>query len=245
MTATTAWGLDAVKRRSATDHVREQLRSAILAGRIGPREPLPEVALATSFGTGRSAIREALRQLVQEGLVVSEVNRGARVRALSTDDVVDVYRARDAIETAAVTCVAARRPAPADLEPLHMALGVIADACASSGEHVPSPELIAADLDFHRALVALADSPRLSRAYEPLAAESQMLLNWHPTYAPTSYVDDHRTLLDALTDGDGDPAAAVHEHLRLSRELILEEAARYADRLDRTPRLLDGEEPSS
>lgn len=245
MAAIGAWGLDVVTRRSATDQVREQLRSAILAGRIGPTEPLPEVALATAFGTGRSAIREALRQLVQEGLVVSEVNRGSRVRALSTDDVIDVYRAREAIETAAASLAAARRLTLTELEPLRAALGRIGDACADSGERAPSPELIAADLDFHRALVALADSPRLSRAYEPLAAESQMLLNWHPTYAGTSYVDDHRNLLDALAAGDGDPTSAVREHLRLTSELILEEAVRYADRLDHTPRLLDGDVPGS
>ena len=72
----TKWGLGSVERRSTTDQVLHELRTAILAGRIKPREQLPEVALAQTFGTGRSAIREALRQLVQEGLVVSELNRG-------------------------------------------------------------------------------------------------------------------------------------------------------------------------
>lgn len=65
-----------------------QIRDAILSGRIKPREQLPEAALAQTFGTGRSAIREALRQLVQEGLVVSEINRGARVRPITTGDVI-------------------------------------------------------------------------------------------------------------------------------------------------------------
>ncbi len=87
-----------------------ELRAAIVAGRIPPREPLPEAALAQTFGTGRSAIREALRTLVQEGLVVSELNRGAWVKPLSTEDVIDVYRARTAIEVAAVE----RRPRARD-----------------------------------------------------------------------------------------------------------------------------------
>src|ERR1700761_8996212 len=67
-----------------------------------PCEPLPEAALAQTFGTGRSAIREALGKLVQEGLVVSELNRGAPVRPISRDDILDVYLAREAIEVAAV-----------------------------------------------------------------------------------------------------------------------------------------------
>ena len=58
--------------------------------------------------------------------------------------------------------------------------------------------MIAADIDFHRELVALAGSPRLSRAHEPLAAESQMLLNWHPVYSVSDYASDHQRLLDAL-----------------------------------------------
>ena len=76
---TTHWGLATVERRSTTEQVLQELRAAIIDGRIGPRAPLREVALAEAFGTGRSAIREALSALGQEGLVVSELNRGTWV----------------------------------------------------------------------------------------------------------------------------------------------------------------------
>ena len=114
---TPSWGLGTVERRSTTDQVLHELRAAILAGRIKPQEALPEAALAQAFGTGRSAIREALRHLVQEGLVVSEINRGARVRPISTEDVIDVYRVRTAIEMAAVTALL-ERPGAIDPAPL-------------------------------------------------------------------------------------------------------------------------------
>lgn len=228
--ATTAWGLGTVERRSTTDQVLHELRTAIVSGRIRPCEPLPEATLAQAFGTGRSAIREALRHLVQEGLVVSELNRGAWVRPLSTEDVVDVYRARAAIEEAAVR-VAQQRRDPCDLSELRAAQERICATCgATNGDEAPSQELIAADIDFHRALVARAGSPRLSRAHEPLAAESQMLLNWHPVYPISDYASDHQALLDALLDGGG-AAEAVRAHLSLTVELILEEAERYASRL--------------
>ena len=58
--------------------------------------------------------------------------------------------------------------------------------------------LIGADVDFHRELVALAGSPRLSRAHETLAAETRMLLRHHPAYPAADYVGDHTRLLDAL-----------------------------------------------
>jgi DNA-binding GntR family transcriptional regulator len=225
------WGLGSVERRSTTDQVLHELRAAILAGRIRPRQQLPEVALAQTFGTGRSAIREALRQLVQEGLVESELNRGAWVRALDTEDVIDVYRARAAIETAAVRA-ALEGPRPLDLDALERAQERIRVACgACDGSEAPSHELIAADIDFHRDLVALAGSPRLRRAHEPLAAESQMLLNWHPVYSVSDYASEHEELLDAIRGTDPDAAEVVRHHLMLTVDLILQEAKRYASRL--------------
>ena len=237
MAAHTAWGLETVERRSTTEQVLRELRAAILAGRIKPQEALPEVALAQALGTGRSAIREALRQLVQEGLVVTEINRGARVRSISTEDVIDVYRARAAIETAAVAALLERDDA-VDAAPLQQAQQRIRDACPADCSEAPSQELIGADIDFHRALVAMAGSPRLSRAHEPLAAESQMLLNWHPVYAVSDYVADHQKLLDAVSARDTAAAEVVGAHLQLTVDLLVAETTRYADRLARTESLV-------
>ena len=226
----TAWGLGTVERRSTTDQVLHELRAAILAGRIKPTEQLPEVALAQAFGTGRSAIREAIRQLVQEGLVITEINRGAHVRPVSTADVIDVYRARTAIEVAAVTALL-EHPDDVDIAPLRAAQQRIGGLCTSDGNGSPPPELIAADIDFHRVMVSLAGSPRLSRAHEPLAAESQMLLNWHPVYSSSDYVADHQQLLAAIEDRDPAAGDVVRAHLVLSVSLLVEEASRYAHRL--------------
>ncbi len=217
-------------RRSTTDQVLVQLRAAILAGRIKPEEQLPEAALATAFGTGRSAIREALRQLVQEGLVITEMNRGARVRPVSEADVIDVYRARSALEVAAVG-VLLEHADDIDVESLRCAQRGIEDACPTDCSETPSRELIERDIDFHRAMVALAGSPRLSRAHEPLAAESQMLLNWHPVYPVSDYAGDHQTVLAAIESRDPAAGDVVRDHLELTVDLIVAEARRYADRL--------------
>jgi DNA-binding GntR family transcriptional regulator len=219
--------LATVERRSATEHVLQELRAAIIDGRIGPRAPLREVALADAFGTGRSAIREALSALVQQGLVVSEHNRGTWVRQLSCADVIDVFRARTAIEAAAVSAAVER--GGYDLAPVREALSELRTVCDRDGMECPSQALIAADIDFHRTLVALADSPRLSRAHEPLAAESQMLLNWHPVYSGSDYVDDHQRVLDAFHRDD--PVAAIRDHLRLSEQLIVPVVEHYSSRL--------------
>jgi DNA-binding GntR family transcriptional regulator len=219
-----AWGLSVVARRSTTDQVLQELRAAILTGRIRPEEPLPETVLARTFGTGRSAIREALRHLVQEGLVLSEINRGARVRSIEIEDIIDVYRARTAIEVAAVREVVQRREG-LDLGALREAQQRIRKASPPDVSDAPSPELIAADMDFHREMVALAGSARLIRAHEPLAAESQMLLNWHPVYSLSDYVTDHQQLLDAIEGHVPDAEEAVRKHLQLSADLIVQEAS--------------------
>jgi DNA-binding GntR family transcriptional regulator len=231
------WGLGTVERRSTTDQVLHELRAAILAGRIKPQEQLPETTLAQAFGTGRSAIREAIRHLVQEGLVVTEINRGARVRPISIDDVIDVYRARTAIEVAAVGAVLERGEA-VDVSPLRTAQQRIRRTSPANGSEAPSQELIAADIDFHRAMVRLAGSPRLSRAHEPLAAESQMLLNWHPVYSLSDYVADHQQVLDAVQTRASDAGDVVRAHLQLTIDLIVQEAGRYADRLASTESLV-------
>ena len=192
---------------------------------MSPGESLPEASLAKAFGTGRSAIREALRHLVQEGLVISELNRGARVRDLDTDDVVDLYRTRAAIEVAAVTIVLERTDRN-DVAQLQAAQQRIRDASHAGGQQAPPPELIAADIDFHRVMVGLANSARLTRAHEPLAAESQMLLNWHPVYSLSDYVADHQQLLDAIETRDPRAVQRVRAHLELSSELIVGVARR-------------------
>ena len=105
------WGLGAIDRASTTEQVLQELREAIIDGRIAQGDALREIALAQTLGTGRSAVREAIRQLVQEGLVDYELHRGAFVRVMSLADRLDVYVAREAIEAGVVRLVVeASRP---------------------------------------------------------------------------------------------------------------------------------------
>jgi DNA-binding GntR family transcriptional regulator len=224
-----SWRLSSVERASMTEQVLRELREAIIEGRIPQGEPLREVSLAGSLGTGRSAVREAIRQLVQEGLVDYEPHRGAMVRVMSLDDRLDVYVAREAIEAGA-----ARRildSAPPDLSDLKAALDDLRASVHDDEDRI-TDSMIDADLAFHQELVRLAGSPRLTRAHETLAAETRMLLRHHPTYPWSSYVTDHAELLDALERRDPATPELVAAHLRLSAELIAGELE--ADRKERT-----------
>lgn len=232
MASSQAWGLTAVERRSTTDHVLAELRAAIVSGRIGPLEPLRETALARTLGTGRSAIREAIRHLVQEGLVEYELNRGAYVRVLTVHDSDDVYLAREAIEVSAVR-VALERDESLDLAGLEAALDRLRRAAQETRDDEPAGAgLIAADLDFHREMVRLAGSPRLSRAHETLAAEAQMMMHHQPIYPPSDYAADHGVLLDAIARRSPAAPDLVRDHLRLSAKLIAGEIARAVGESD-------------
>src|SRR5215212_5754834 len=116
-----SWRLSSVERASMTEQVLRELREAIIEGRIPQGEPLREVPLAGTLGTGRSAVREAIRQLVQEGLVDYEPHRGAFVRIMSLADRLDVYIAREAIE-AGVARLAVEASAAPDLSALRAAM---------------------------------------------------------------------------------------------------------------------------
>src|SRR6202165_4723685 len=76
----------------------DALRDGILTGRYAPGTRLVQEDLAVAFGISRIPLREALRRLEGEGLVVISPNRGAIVRPLSPKDVVDLYDLRLALE---------------------------------------------------------------------------------------------------------------------------------------------------
>ena len=217
------WQLEAIDRASTTEQVLQELRDAIIDGRIAQGDALREVPLASAFGTGRSAVREAIRQLVQEGLVDYELHRGAFVRVMSLADRLDVYVAREAIE-AGVARLVVHAAEPPDLSSLRAAMEGLR-AAAFEHDRV-TDAMIEADIGFHEELVRLADSPRLTRAHQTLAAETRMLLRHHPTYPWSDYVGDHERLFDAIERRDRLAPDLVIEHLRLSARLIGDELDR-------------------
>ena len=219
-----SWNLPTVERTSTTEQVYASLRRAIIEGEIPEGSRLGEVRLANMLGTSRSTIREAIRHLVQEGLVESKLHRGAFVAALSLVDRLDVYVAREAIEVWAATWLI-EQDDEIDLHPLEEAMVELREAAV--GADRPTERVIAADIRFHRELVRLPGSPRLVRAYETLAAEARMLLRHHPQYPWQSYVADHEVVFDALVRRDPRAPQLVAEHLRMSVELIGEEIAAH------------------
>ncbi|MFF0496279.1 GntR family transcriptional regulator [Nocardia aobensis] len=211
-----------VNRQSTAEMIADRLRTAIMHGTVAPGTQLVEADLATQFDVSRGPVREAMQRLVSEGLLHSVRHRGIFVIELSLDDVVDIYRARTAIEGGALDLIldGRREIAYAALETS------VADmqACAARGDATGVTE---SDHSFHQALVTSADSPRLVRAARTLLIETRMCLGaLQTTYTDLGeQVREHIALREAIA---ADPPDHVRRlltgHMRDAVERLREQA---------------------
>jgi DNA-binding GntR family transcriptional regulator len=195
-----------VNQQSTAEMIADRLREAIMRGALAPGAQLGEADLATSFGVSRGPVREAMQRLVQEGLLFSIRNRGIFVIELTTDDVVDIYRARTALEGGALDLIldGRRDLAYVALLPSVTAMRRTADAGDAAG-------VSDADQAFHEALVTAADSPRLVRAARTLLIETRMCLGALQTTYPDlrEQAREHVELHEAIGSGPPERARAL------------------------------------
>jgi DNA-binding GntR family transcriptional regulator len=90
------------QQRSTPGLVADAIRLAIVRGQLAPGQPLGQQELARQFGLSRAPVREALRQLEAEGLIVSYPHRGAVVAVLTPEDVEEVFLIRHSLESTAL-----------------------------------------------------------------------------------------------------------------------------------------------
>ena len=96
------------ERRVFREEIREHLIDDILSGRLAPGSKIVETRLAQQFGVSQAPVREALRDLELFGFVVSSPFRGTQVRKISTDDLLEIYPIRAALEGVAARAAATR-----------------------------------------------------------------------------------------------------------------------------------------
>src|SRR5207302_10452616 len=150
-----AWSLPRFEGHSATETVRRIIREAIVDGRIPAGDQLRESRLVDMLGTSRGTVREALRLLVQEGLVEYRMHHGAFVQSPKLAGQLDVYVAREAIEVSAARTLIERTEA-LDLSALDAALASMRTREARQTR--PPEETTDADVRFHHELGRLAGS---------------------------------------------------------------------------------------
>jgi len=192
----------ALEATSLVELTLRRLRHEILSGALAPGERLIEEQLTQRFGTSRAPLREALRQLAQQGLIEHLPRRGVRVAELSAADADELFALRDVLERYAVQ-TALGHPGAASLSALTVAWQRM-DAAARAGDAFAEND---AHQRFHIEVVALAGQRHLSLAFEPVILKLQLLMATNLRLETqhrdaTEGVERHRRLLQALATGD-------------------------------------------
>jgi DNA-binding GntR family transcriptional regulator len=186
----------------------QALRDAILEGRLKPGDRIVENQWAAILGVGQPTIREALRELEYQGLLIKHGNRGTRVAHLSDRDYQQIIEVRIPLEVLAIG-LAARNLTPEDADNLQ---GIVDGMARSISQH----DLTAfhkGDVTFHRKIWELAGNPYLAMCLESVAFRLFVfsVLGDRPKLHEENLasVEQHRQILAGLCSRDPETAQRV------------------------------------
>jgi DNA-binding GntR family transcriptional regulator len=207
---------------SLSDRIAETVRLRIMQGEFAPGQRLSEQALADDLSVSRNTLREAFRVLTKDGLVRYAPNRGVFVSVPSIAAIIDIYRVRRLIE-----CQALRNAYP--LHPAKKLMRAAVEAAIEGRTKGDWSAVGTANMDFHMAVVELADSERLNNTFAPVLAELRLafLLMGDGEFLHAPYVDMNKRIVEISEAGDYAKAADVlHEYLVQSERIVLAKYAR-------------------
>lgn len=199
------------------DLVEQLLIRSIVSGEIAPGEPLRQLELADRLGISATPVREALRRLEAQGLVVRHPHRGVRVAEVEPGEMSELYIIRAALEGLAVEHAVPHLSAKdiRALEQIHERL----EAGRAKGALKSLRKL---NYDFHTTLYQHSELPRLIRIIDSLWP----LFPWDSIWAipgrAASSAVEHREILDALREGDAVAAgSAMRRHIESGAEELI------------------------
>lgn len=204
-------GLLGLQRVNLRDQALTALRRAITSGELRPSSPLVETELSDQLGISRGTLREALRQLQQEGLAVIGPRGRLFVRHLDAKEITDIFVVRAALESTAAMLLAARADRADSARTLDAALDLMARA--GDGD---LQSRIEADLDFHRTMGVLTGNVALLHSWTTLEGSIRMSIMWAGVDRAVGNMDAdrHRVIVEAIAAGDADRARReVLDHL--------------------------------
>ena len=192
--------------------VVDALRAAIADGAFAANQRLIESDLSERFGASRGSVRTALLELSSEGLVERMPNRGARVRAVSLAEAIEITEVRMALE-GLCAAKAAERLTDEDRDQLR-GLGTAMQEAVASGDVLGYSEF---NKQLHTRIRELSGQDTARGILERLRGQNvrhQFRLAMHPG-RPSVSLPEHLEIIDALCAGDPEAAeSAVRRHLR-------------------------------
>lgn len=217
-----------VQPRTMVEQAAEAIVAGAARGIFLPDDRLVEAEIARDLGISRVPVREALRLLESQGIVVSTPYKGMRLMQVTNRGVAALTRVRLALETLAVQEALSQPGGPARFERLRAAANAFADAAEASdpAQHVRAEE------DFHAELCRVSGNAALLALWQGLARQLAVVwgLALHLSHGrPES--DEHYALVDALERGSESEALAtlvahVGAHQSLDFEALIAERRR-------------------
>lgn len=204
-------------RRTAHEYVRETIRGAILRGSIRGGERLVQADLARELGVSTTPVREALRDLATEGLIDLDAHRGAVVKQLRYEELVEIQFLTRLLEPEALRLAAAESGRNASLD----RAGEVARQMLDETDVGRWVEL---NREYHELLVTPLDGTRLHGILEGLRAAAApyiALALQQRGYRQDVANEHHLELVDAIREGDGARAAELaRQHVDLTTETL-------------------------
>jgi DNA-binding GntR family transcriptional regulator len=189
----------AIEPASLADRAYRYIRDQLIMLEIRPGDPINDDQLANSLAIGRTPVREALKRLEQERLVIAHPRRGTFATDVNITDLRHIFEVRQQLEPFAAA-TAAQRASAADRAELTDLLGHLGGDPAA---------LMAVDLQVHRAIYAATHNPYLEVTlvhYDNLATRIWCLFT-DQLADLAGHVSEHAPLLRAIVDADADLAA--------------------------------------
>ena len=195
------------------DKLISDIRNEVSSGILKPGDQLEVTALAERFGVSRTPIREAIRTLVESGVLETRPRKGSFVRVLSAKQLLDLFQV--AAELEGMACrLAALSLTKENVEAIERGLA----KCTQAAEVQNNAEYAMANLDFHTAIHNASGNDWLIEQLRQL----QINLN---SYRTMPYeirgrlkksTDEHKIICDAILSGDGEHACnLMRDHMML------------------------------
>jgi DNA-binding GntR family transcriptional regulator len=205
-------GFVKLQQRTLVHQVIDALVAGASEGLILPGDRIVEADLALQLGVSRVPVREALRVLESQGVVVNEPYKGIRLTPVSPERIDHLIEVRVALETAAARRAIRRR---FNHGPHIDSLAGIVQQMAAMAARNDVFGFATADTNFHRTLCALAGNAVLTDMWEMLARQMTIIFGLSTLGKPmAAIVDEHLRLIEVFRSGDeADMAREIEEHI--------------------------------
>jgi len=212
-----------LEKTSLRQQALTALRRAITTGQLTPGTHLVETELSEALQISRGTLREAMRQLQQEGLISAGARGRLSVRHLDANEIKDIFNVRAALEALAALTLAGRPDRASAVAELRAAVADMEHWAASNLE-----DRIEADLKFHRTMCYLSGNETLMHSWSSLEGSIRMSIMFAGVDRALKNMDAkrHFEIVDAIDSGDADTAAAaVREHMAGAATVLVDGAA--------------------